>query len=341
MPEPREAGTDANLHKEFRLALVTAGPDAINEAAGLLRAGRLVAFPTETVYGLGADATNGEAVAAIFEAKGRPQFNPLIVHVADVTGATRLAHMTETALRIAETFWPGPVTLVMRRRLDGGLSDLVTAGLDTVAIRMPDHPVARSLLVAAGRPLAAPSANRSGHVSPTLAHHVHDDLGDKVAMILDGGATTLGIESTIIDATSERHVMLRAGSVPGFAIERALGVKLVRSLDAEGPLPRSSGQLASHYAPRARVRLDVTHDFAPGEAVLAFGPFEELRHRSVSGTFFNLSERGDLVEAAANLFAALRSLDASGARSIAVTPIPLHGLGEAINDRLRRAAAPR
>jgi L-threonylcarbamoyladenylate synthase len=323
------------------VAVVKATPEAIGQAADLLRAGALVAFPTETVYGLGADAANGEAVAAIFEAKGRPQFNPLIVHVADLTAAHALAHVSDTAQRIAEAFWPGPLTLVLKRRSASRLSDLVSAGLDTVALRMPDHPVARSLLVAAGRPLAAPSANRSGHVSPTQAAHVADDLGDKVAMVLDAGPTAHGIESTIIDATSERHVMLRAGAVPGLVIEQALGIKLVRSLDADGALPRASGQMQSHYAPRARVRLDVTHDFAAGEAVLAFGPFEALRHRTVTGAFINLSEQGDLIEAAANLFAALRRLDASGAASIAVTPIPLQGLGEAINDRLRRAAAPR
>lgn len=323
------------------MSVVAATPDAISEAAVLLQSGALVAFPTETVYGLGADATNGEAVASIFDAKGRPHFNPLIVHVADITVAHRLAYLPDGAQRIAEAFWPGPVTLVVKRRPDSGLSDLVSAGLDSVALRMPDHPIARSLLVAAGRPLAAPSANRSGHVSPTLAQHVADDLGAKVAMILDGGATAHGIESTIIEATSERHVMLRAGSLPGLAIERETGIKLVRSLNAEGQKPRAAGQLASHYAPRAKVRLNVTHGFGDGEAVLAFGPFETSLHRRVSGPFFNLSERGDLIEAAANLFAALRTLDATGAPSIAVTPIPEQGLGEAINDRLTRAAAPR
>lgn len=323
------------------MAVVTAAPDAINEAAALIQAGQLVAFPTETVYGLGADATNDRAVAGIFEAKGRPQFNPLIVHVADLSVAEKLVHFTDGARRIAQAFWPGPVTLVLKRRPDCPLSHLVSAGLDTVALRMPDHPIARSLLVAAGRPLAAPSANRSGHVSPTLAQHVADDLGDAVAMVLDGGATMHGIESTIIDASSERHVMLRSGSIPGLTIEQTLGIKLVRSLQAEGQRPVASGQLASHYAPRAKVRLNVTHGFGPGEAVLAFGPFEELRHRTVSGPFVNLSAQGDVIEAAANLFAALRQLDATGVASIAVTPIPNQGLGEAINDRLTRAAAPR
>lgn len=323
------------------MSVVAASPDAIAEAAALLQSGGLVAFPTETVYGLGADATNGKAVAAIFDAKGRPHFNPLIVHVPDIVVARRLAYFPDGALRIAEAFWPGPLTLVLKRRNDSGLSELVSAGLDTVALRMPDHPVARSLLVASGRPLAAPSANRSGHVSPTAARHVAEDLGDKVGMVLDAGPTAHGIESTIIDASSERHVMLRTGSVPGLALEQALGIKLVRSLRSDGHRPQASGQLSSHYAPRAQVRLNVTHGFAPGEAVLAFGPFEELRHRTVTGPFINLSERADLIEAAANLFAALRKLDASGAPSIAVTPIPGDGLGEAINDRLSRAAAPR
>jgi len=323
------------------MSVVAASSDAIAEAAALLQSGGLVAFPTETVYGLGADATNGKAVASIFDAKGRPHFNPLIVHVPDIAVAHRLAYFPDGARRIAEAFWPGPLTLVLKRRDDSGLSELVSAGLDTIALRMPDHPVARSLLVASGRPLAAPSANRSGHVSPTQARHVAEDLGDKVAMVLDGGPTAHGIESTIIDASSERHVMLRTGSIPGLALEQALGIKLVRSLRSDGHRPQASGQLSSHYAPRAQVRLNVTHDFGPGEAVLAFGPFEELRHRTVSGPFINLSERADLIEAAANLFSALRKLDASGAPSIAVTPIPGDGLGEAINDRLTRAAAPR
>ncbi len=323
------------------MSVINASRDAINEAATLLQSGALVAFPTETVYGLGADATQGEAVAAIFEAKKRPQFNPLIVHVADLTVASKLAYITDTALRIAETFWPGPLTLVLKQRPDNGLNSLVSAGLDTIALRMPDHPIARSLLVAADRPLAAPSANRSGHVSPTQAQHVADDLQDSVAMILDGGPTSVGIESTIIDASSERHVMLRSGAIPGRDIEQALGIKLVRPLAADQLKPTSAGQLNSHYAPRAAVRLNITHDFAPGEGILAFGPFEELRHRAVQGPFVNLSEKGDLKEAAANLFASLRKLDNTGVTSIAVTPIPEQGLGEAINDRLTRAAAPR
>lgn len=323
------------------MAVVTANPEAISQAAELLRSGSLVAFPTETVYGLGADATNAKAVAAIFAAKGRPRFNPLIVHVADITTAAALGYMSDKAVRLAEAFWPGPLTLVLKRRSDCGLADLVNAGLDTIALRMPDHPLARSLLVAVGRPLAAPSANRSGHLSPTRAEHVLSDLGDRVAMVLDGGPTAHGIESTIIDASSERHVMLRAGAIPGMTIEQSVGIKLVRSLDAEGYRPRSSGQLSSHYAPRAPVRLNVTYGFRPHEAVLAFGPLEPARQKMILGPMINLSETGDLIEAAANLFAALRKLDAGDAPSIAVMPIPEQGLGEAISDRLRRAAAPR
>jgi L-threonylcarbamoyladenylate synthase len=317
------------------MAVVAPSPDALNAAAESLRAGELVAFPTETVYGLGADATNGQAVARIFEAKGRPRFNPLIVHVPGIAEVEKLAHLTPLARRLAEGFWPGPLTLVMRRRADSGLSDLVTAGLETVAIRVPDHPLARALLIATGRPLAAPSANRSGHVSATQARHVDADLGARVSMILDGGATAHGIESTVIDVTGDQAVLLRAGAVPADTLEAVLGSTLLRQLDG-GDKPHSPGQLASHYAPNARVRLNVTsaHD---GEAVLAFGPAP----LKTAGACFNLSPSGDLIESASNLFAALRALDASGAASIAVMPIPMSGLGEAINDRLQRAAAPR
>jgi L-threonylcarbamoyladenylate synthase len=315
--------------------IVGASPAAIREGAAHLRAGALVAFPTETVYGLGADATNGRAVAAIFEAKGRPRFNPLIVHVPDLASAERLAELPPKARRLANAFWPGPLTLVLRRRADSGLSDLVTAGLDTVAIRVPDHRVARALLVETGHPLAAPSANRSGRVSPTRAEHVAEDLGDRVAMILDGGPTAHGLESTVLDATGDEIVMLRSGATTAEAIEAVLGEKIARATEG-GEKPSSPGQLASHYAPYARVRLE-TRDVKPGEALLAFGP----NVPDTRGPVLNLSPTGDLVEAAANLFAALRALDATGAKSIAVMPIPESGLGEAINDRLRRASAPR
>lgn len=318
------------------MGIVEASEAAIEEAARLLRDGRLVAFPTETVYGLGADATNPRAVAAIFEAKGRPRFNPLIVHVASLAAAEEIAELAPLARRIGGAFWPGPLTLVLRRKPGAPICDLVTAGLDTVAIRIPDHPVARALLAATGRPLAAPSANRSGSVSATQARHVAADLGDRVALILDGGPTAHGIESTILDATGETITLLRPGAVPAEVIEAALGIPLARSPATDAARPASPGRLESHYAPKARVRLEA-RETRPGEALLAFGT-APVPH---AGLMINLSPSGDLMEAAANLFAALRALDATGAGTIAVMPIPDTGLGEAINDRLRRAAAPR
>jgi L-threonylcarbamoyladenylate synthase len=317
------------------MGIVKASDEAIRAAAGHLRAGRLVAFPTETVYGLGADATNGQAVAAIFAAKGRPHFNPLIVHVLDVGQAGEHAELTPLARRLAGAFWPGPLTLVLERRAQSPLSDLVTGGLTTLAMRAPDHPVARALLAATERPLAAPSANRSGHISPTQAVHVLSDLGEAPAMILDGGATAHGLESTVIDARGEAPVLLRPGAVTAETIEAVLGQPLVRQ-DITPARPNAPGQLASHYAPDAKVRLDVK-DVRSGEALLAFGGALPAH----DGPVINLSPSSDLIEAAANLFAALRALDASGAGTIAVMPIPDAGLGEAINDRLRRAAAPR
>ncbi len=317
------------------MAVVAANALSIAAAAQALRAGGLVAFPTETVYGLGADATNGLAVARIFEAKGRPRFNPLIVHVSSLEQAELLAHITPLARRLAQAFWPGPLTLVLRRRDTSGLSELVTAGLDTVAIRVPDHPLARALLIESGRPLAAPSANRSGHVSATQARHADTDLGDRVVMVLDGGATAHGIESTILDVTGRHAVLLRSGAVPADTIEAVEGQLLARKLDG-GERPNAPGQLASHYAPSAPVRLNAISAEA-GEAVLAFGP----NPLATAGRVINLSPGCDLIEAASNLFAALRALDADSPASIAVMPIPNHGLGEAINDRLRRAAAPR
>lgn len=302
---------------------------AIAQAANLLREGRLVAFPTETVYGLGADATNGTAVAAIFAAKDRPRFNPLIVHVVDKAQAEQHVIFTAAASRLAEAFWPGPLTLVLPRRADTSLSLLVSAGLETVAIRAPSHPVARALIAAAGVPLAAPSANPSGSVSPTTAAHVAAGLGARLAMILDGGASPVGVESTVIGfAADGAAVMLRPGGVPREAIADLIGPLLAPAADGSITSP---GQLASHYAPRARLRLNTT-EAAQGEILLGFGPTENARH--------NLSITGDLAEAAANLFAMLRALDEE-ADAIAVAPIPMCGLGEAINDRLQRAAAPR
>jgi L-threonylcarbamoyladenylate synthase len=317
------------------MAIVKATTSAIGAAAELLRSGRLVAFPTETVYGLGGDATNGRAVAAIFAAKGRPRFNPLIVHLPDLTHAAAHAQLTPLAKRLAEAFWPGPLTLVLERKADSDLSDLVSAGLDTVALRVPDHPIAQALLNATGRPLAAPSANRSGALSPTQAEHVEAELGSEVALILDGGPTAHGLESTVLDARGDAAVLLRPGAVTAETIEAVLGAPLLRR-PLDSARPSAPGQLDSHYAPRAQVRL-AAMEVRPGEALLAFGD----RAPPTPGPAINLSPTGDLMEAAANLFAALRALDKTGAGTIAVMLIPETGLGEAINDRLRRAAAPR
>jgi len=308
---------------------------SLAEAAALLRAGRLVAFPTETVYGIGADATNGLAVAAIYEAKGRPHFNPLISHVPDVAAVAALGELSGTARWLAEAFWPGPLTMVLPRRPDCPVSELATAGLDTIAVRVPSHPVARSLLEAVARPVVAPSANVSGHVSATTAAHVASDLGDRVAMILDGGATEHGVESTVLDLSGPAVMLLRPGAITSEAIAHVTGVGPERAAPVSAR-PTAPGRLESHYAPRARVRLDAAVAMA-GEALLAFGPHVPTHQ----GPLENLSPGGDLREAAANLFAALRRLDATGAPVIAVMPIPGRGLGEAINDRLRRAAAPR
>ncbi len=312
--------------------ILPATPEAIAQAAALLRAGGLVAFPTETVYGLGADATNGLAVAAVFAAKGRPTFNPLIIHVAQVEAVSALAHVTPLAQRLSAAFWPGALTLVLTRRSNRIVAELATAGLDTIAVRVPAHPIAQALLRAANLPIAAPSANRSGHVSPTTAQHVEADLGDRVAMILDGGATPVGLESTVVDVTGETPVVLRLGGIAREDIERALGVAVAVAGD-ENVKPSSPGMLVRHYAPATRVRLD-TRDVRAGEALLAFGS-EAPAH---DGPVINLSPSGNLAEAAASLFAALRTLDAAGATAIAVMPIPAYGLGEAINDRLQRAA---
>lgn len=319
------------------MAVKAANSAAIEEAGRLLRAGALVAFPTETVYGLGADATNGRAVAGIFEAKGRPQFNPLIVHVPDLATAETIAVFGPTSRRLAEAFWPGPLTLVLTRRPQSGISDLVSAGLPSIALRVPAHRIAQQVLAAAGRPLAAPSANRSGRVSPTRAQHVADDLGQRPALILDGGAPAHGLESTIVDVRNDGEaILLRAGAVPREALDALLTAPLSDGPETDDIHPTAPGQLTSHYAPNAALRLNAT-DLAADEALLAFGPDALL----TDGPSFNLSPRGDLAEAAANLFAALRDLDRPGVATIAVMPIPARGLGEAINDRLRRAAAPR
>ncbi|SMQ58893.1 translation factor SUA5 [Devosia lucknowensis] len=304
---------------------------AINDAAAILRDGRLVAFPTETVYGLGADATNADAVLAIYETKGRPRFNPLIVHCTDQSMAERFAVFSPLARRLADAFWPGPLSIVLPLRPGHGLADVATAGLDTVAIRVPDHPVALALLRAADRPLAAPSANPSGKLSPTTAEQVRKGFGGRVP-VLDGGPCTRGVESTIIAVDGDRLVQLRSGALALGEVEAAMGQEVARA--AEGAAISAPGMLLSHYAPSARMRLDTAPE--PGEAFLGFGAAPDF-----AGTMRNLSETGDLHEAARNLFSMLHELDATGATTIAVAPIPETGLGEAINDRLRRAAAPR
>ena len=305
----------------------------LRTAVGLLCAGKLVAFPTETVYGLGADARNAEAVAGIFAAKGRPGFNPLIVHVADRPAAERLAVLPPEARALADRFWPGPLTLVLPRRADSGLSPRATAGLATVAIRVPSHPLAHRLLDAFGGPLAAPSANPSGRVSATTRAHVLDGLSGRIAAVLGGGACPLGLESTILGFPGGTPTLLRPGGLPVEAIAEALGRPVATHAGGDITAP---GQLASHYAPNAALRLDATAP-EPGEVWLGFGP---TAHPGLS-----LSPTGDLAEAAATLFARLREIDAlaaaSGATRIAVAPIPRTGLGLALKDRLARAAAPR
>ena len=309
---------------------LSVSPQQIAEAARILREGGLVAFPTETVYGLGADATSDRAVARVYEAKGRPRFNPLIVHVPDLAHAERLGMFSAEALRLGQAFWPGPLTLVVRRRADCPVSLLASAGLDSLAIRVADHPVAHDLLMAADRPVVAPSANPSGRMSPTTAEHVRQGLGNRVAMILDGGPCPVGVESTIVSFLDEAPRLLRPGGLARAEIETVLGRTLFAGSDEKRP--NAPGQLESHYAPHAELRLNAE---APenGEAYLGFGPDH--------GNGANLSPSGDVVEAAANLFRMLHELDARGAKRIAVAPIPATGLGEAINDRLKRAAAPR
>jgi L-threonylcarbamoyladenylate synthase len=297
-------------------------------AADILRAGGLVAFPTETVYGLGGDACDDRAVARIFEAKGRPSFNPLIVHFADLDTLKSHVHWTPEAELLAQTFWPGPLTLVLRKQADSPISPLVSAGLDTIAVRLPAHPAARAVLRALGRGVAAPSANRSGQISPTQADHVVKSLGDRVDAVLDGGSCPVGVESTIVGLV-DKPVLLRPGGITEEALARTLGRHLAVRHKAEAI--SAPGQLMSHYAPDALVRLNAT-DWEPGEARLGFGDVD---------CDLNLSETEDLVEAAANLFDYLHRLDAQGAKVIAVSPIPHEGLGIAINDRLSRASAPR
>lgn len=300
---------------------------SLAEGAALICAGVPVAVPTETVYGLAADATNARAVASIYAAKGRPSFNPLIVHVADLDMARALVEFPPLAETLAAAFWPGALTMVLPKRADSGVADIVSAGLPTLAVRLPSHPAMRALIVAAGVPLAAPSANRSGSISPTRAAHVLASLGGRIPFILDAGATAAGLESTIVRPEADRIVLLRPGPVTAAQIEAATGLRVVDAHAGEGIT--APGQLESHYAPGKPLALEVDTP-ASDQFHIGFGPGE---------SDYNLSASGDLVEAAANLFAALHLADESARPRISVAPIPPDGIGAAINDRLRRAAA--
>jgi L-threonylcarbamoyladenylate synthase len=313
--------------------VLRADPAAIEAAACCLAAGGLVAFPTETVYGLGAAARNGAAIARLYTAKGRPRFNPLIAHVADVTAARRCGRFDSAAEQLAAAFWPGPLTLVLSKQADCGVAHLALAGLDSVAVRVPAHPVALALLAAFKEPVVAPSANRSGHVSPTSAVHVLADLRGRIELVLDGGNCPIGVESTVVACVGAPR-LLRPGGLPRDEIERVIGRALDIAPTADEK-PLAPGMLSSHYAPKARLRLNAS-EAEPGEALLAFGAAP-----ASDALTLNLSPRGDLIEAATNLFSHLRALDASGAKTVAVMRVPRKGLGEAINDRLARAAAPR
>ena len=326
---------------DLKTKVLPAGDTAAEAAARTLAAGGLVAFPTETVYGLGADASDATAIAHLYAAKGRPSFNPLIAHVADLAAAKRIGRFDARATSLAEAFWPGPLTLVVPKADGCPVADLATAGLDTVAIRIPAHPVARAILRAFGGAVVAPSANISGHVSPTEAAHVQSDLAGRIDLIVDGGPVEVGVESTIVGCLTQA-MLLRPGGLPREKIEAVLGSTLARApadAEADNGQPLAPGMLASHYAPRATVRLNA-RDVASGEALLAFGP-ATLPGEGGATAVMNLSHAGDLDEAAANLFGYLRALDAKGPRAIAVMEIPEEGLGEAINDRLRRAAVAR
>ncbi|MCB9989790.1 MAG: threonylcarbamoyl-AMP synthase [Rhodospirillales bacterium] len=327
------------------MQIKTANADTINEAAALLKAGGLVVLPTETVYGLGANALDGQAVARIFEAKGRPQFNPLIVHVPDIEAAAALVELNEDARRVAGKFWPGPLTLILPRREDCPVSELCSAGLPTLAVRVPAHPVARAVLQAAEVPIAAPSANRSGHISPTTPKHAAQSLGEAVDMILAAGVCDVGLESTVLDLSGPRPAVLRPGAVSAEEIAALLDCDVSYETEAKDNAPKSPGQLLRHYAPGIPVRLNAV-DLHPGEALLAFGSdkFMGIKGGGAAKDLpdsarCNLSETADLHEAAANLFRMLHDLDHPDHKAIAVMPVPEQGLGRAINDRLKRAAA--
>ena len=322
----------------------TPNAEVINEAAELLKSGQLVGMPTETVYGLAGNALDGVAVARIYETKGRPNFNPLIVHVPDLTAAQKYGAFSNTALALATQFWPGPLTIVVKQVANNGISELVTAGLDTIAIRVPKHPVAQDLLKQSGLPVAAPSANASGKLSPTAAIHVAQSLGDKVPLILAGGGSEIGLESTVIDMSADKPILLRPGGITKEQLEGVLGVEIAEGFE-ETENPKSPGLLVKHYAPVTPLRLRAT-DVAPDEALLGFGSDKFMGVRGGGfardlppGRYQNLSPDGDLNEAASNLFKMLHYLDAAGAQSIAVMDIPNTGLGVAINDRLTRGTA--
>jgi L-threonylcarbamoyladenylate synthase len=339
--QERDFSSPVSVAQETRL--VDAGADGIAAAAGLLRGGELVAFPTETVYGLGADAGNAEAVARLYAAKGRPAFNPLIAHVPDLASAREQGDFNSDALALARAFWPGPLTLVVPARPACRVSLIARAGLPTLGLRVPGHPVAEALLRAVARPVVAPSANRSGRISPTRAGHVMADLAGRIAAVIDGGPCRVGVESTIVACLDGDVRLLRPGGIPRAALEQVLGRPLAAGETQGGDAAPHQAQallapglLASHYAPRARVRLNARR-CEPGEAYLGFGPLPD----GLAGPALTLSEAGDLVEAAAHLFDHLHALDALGVGAIAVAPIPDRDLGEAINDRLRRAAAER
>lgn len=324
--------------------ILNATDENIKKAADRMRAGQLVALPTETVYGLGADATNDEAVARIFAAKGRPKFNPVIVHVNDREEAAQYVDFTAQAATLAAAFWPGPLTLILPRKKDAKLSLLTSAGLPSQAVRAPSHPVARQLIKELGRPIAAPSANASGTLSPTTPQHVLQSLGDNAGLILAGGKAAVGLESTVVDMTGAVPSLLRHGAVTREDIEMALGIKINVETEAVTDAPKSPGQLLRHYAPKTPLRLKAV-DVAKGEALLAFGSTRFMGVKGgggvntlPAGAVLNLSETGDLTVAAANLFSMLHQLDAGGFSGIAVMDVPETGLGLAINDRLRRAA---
>ncbi len=313
---------------------------ALARALASLKAAELVAIPTETVYGLAADATNSRAVQRIYEAKGRPSYNPLICHVSDLAMAQRHAHFDPLSRQLATAFWPGPLTLVLPLRAESTIASQALAGLDTIAMRAP-RGFAGRLIDAFGRPLAAPSANRSGRISPTCAAHVEADLGQRIGLIVDGGACTIGLESTILRVEDGTIRLLRPGGLSLGEIEAASGRKVVvKSAESKiGTMPQAPGMLASHYAPRAALRLEA-REVHPGEALIRFGGVA-IPGEDKAATVLDLSPSGDLAEAARNLFSALHAADASGVATIAIAPIPRHGLGQAMADRLARAAAPR